>query len=203
METIIGLLIGIGLSAACGFRVFIPMLGISIAAITGHITLSQGFAWIGTWPALIAFAAATALEIGAYYIPWLDHILDVLMTPAAVVAGTILTASMLGDVSPFLKWSLAIVAGGGVSAIVQGGTVAARAASSHTTGGMANFLVSASELFGSSLMTIIAILLPVLCFFIVLLICALMIRKMLKSVYIKKLFSASDNDISTKPDVDL
>jgi len=203
MQTIVGLLVGIGLSAACGFRVFIPMLGMSIAAISGHIELSHGFEWIGTWPVLIAFATATALEIGAYYIPWIDHILDTLMTPAAAVAGTILTASMLGDLSPFFKWSLAIIAGGGVSAIVQGGTVALRAASSGATGGLANFFVSTGELFGSSLVTVFAILLPVLCFFVVLLICALMIRKMLKSASVKKLFSTSDDDNSTKPDVDL
>ncbi len=203
METITGLLIGIGLSAACGFRVFIPMLGMSIAAISGHLGLSHGFEWIGTWPVLMAFATATALEIGAYYIPWIDHLLDAFMTPAAAVAGTILTASMLGDLSPFLKWSLAVIAGGGVSAIVQGGTVALRAVSSGSTGGLANFLVSTGELFGSSLITVFAILLPILCFFVVLLICALMIRKILKSASVRKLFSSSDDDNRVKPDVDL
>lgn len=188
MGTIISLLIGIGLSAACGFRVFIPMLGVSVAAISGYMNLSPGFEWIGTWPVLIAFAAATALEIGAYYIPWLDHILDSLMTPAALIAGTILTASMLGEISPFLKWSMAIIAGGGASAVVQGGTVALRAASSGSTGGLANFLVSTGELFGSSLITVFAMLLPVLCFFVVVLICSLMIRKMIRSQFIKKIF---------------
>ena len=189
METIIGLLIGIGLSAACGFRVFIPMLGMSIAAISGHITLSPGFEWIGTWPALIAFTTATALEIVAYYIPFIDHLMDTLITPTAIVAGTILTASMLGDVSPFLKWSLAIIAGGGVSAVVQGGTVAFRAASTGSTFGMANFLLSTGELFGSTLITVLAILLPVLCFFVVLLIASLMIRKMINSGFVKYIFT--------------
>ena len=192
MDTIVSLLIGIGLSAACGFRVFVPMLGLSIAAISGYITPSYGFEWIGTWPALIAFATATALEIGAYYIPLIDHMVDALVTPAAVVAGAILTAAMLGDMTPFLKWTLAIIAGGGVSAIVQGGTVALRAASTGSTGGLANFLVSSGELFGSSILTVFAILLPVLCFFVVLLICVLMIRKMLKSEFIGKLFSGPE-----------
>jgi hypothetical protein len=188
METLIGLLIGIGLSAACGFRVFIPLLGMSIAAISGYITPSQGFEWIGTWPALIAFATATALEIGAYYVPFIDHLMDVLITPTAIAAGIILTASMLSDISPFIKWSLAIIAGGGVSAVVQGGTMAFRAASTLTSGGMANFLVASGELFGSALLTVFAILIPVLCFFIVLLICCLMIWKMTRSSFIKNLF---------------
>ncbi len=191
METLIGLLIGIGLSAACGLRVFIPMLGMSIAAISGHITPSHGFEWIGTWPALIAFATATLLEIGAYYVPFIDHLVDVLITPTAIVAGIILTASTLGDTSQFLKWSLAIIAGGGVAAVVQGGTMAFRAASTGSTGGMANFLVASGELFGSTLLTIFAILIPVLCLFIVLLICCLMIRMIVRSAFIKKLFQGS------------
>lgn len=194
METLIGLLIGIGLSAACGFRVFIPMLGMGIAAISGYITPSQGFEWIGTWPALIAFATATALEIGAYYVPFIDHLMDVLITPTAIAAGIILTASMLGDTSPFIKWSLAIIAGGGVSAIVQGGTMGLRAASTGISGGMTNFLVATGELLVSILLTIFAILIPVLCLFIVLLICCLMIRMIVRSAFIKKLFEGPTSE---------
>jgi hypothetical protein len=78
METILGLIIGIGLSAACGFRVFVPLLGLSLAALTGHLDLSPGFEWIGSWVAFLAFATATVLEIGAYSIPWFDHLMDTL-----------------------------------------------------------------------------------------------------------------------------
>jgi hypothetical protein len=179
-ETIIALIVGIGLSAACGFRVFLPMMGLSIASLAGHIHLAHGFEWIATWPALIAFITATVLEIGACYIPLIDHILDALMTPTAIVAGTIITASMLVNISPFLKWSLAIIAGGGTSAIVQGGTIALRAASSGAIGGMTNFLVSTIEFIGSILVTILAILLPILCFLIVLLIFYLIIKQVTK-----------------------
>jgi hypothetical protein len=186
VETILGLIIGICLSAACGFRVFVPMMGMSIAALSGNITLSPGFQWIGTWPALIAFTTATVMEIGAYYIPWVDNMMDALMTPVAVIAGTILTASMVKDVSPFLKWSLAIIAGGGVAAIIQAGTVALRAGSSGTTGGMANSLVSTIELTGAILVTILAILLPVLCLAGVIWICYKMISTIVRRVLTKK-----------------
>ena len=181
METILGLVIGICLSAACGFRVFVPMLGMSIAALSGHITLSPGFAWIGTWPALIAFATATVMEIGAYYIPWVDNAMDSLMTPAAVAAGIILTASMVKDLSPFLKWSLAIIAGGGVAALVQVGTVALRGGSSGFTGGLANPLLSTIELVGAILLTGFAVLLPILCLAAVIWICYRMVRAIIKS----------------------
>ena len=178
MSTVLGIIIGICLSAACGFRVFVPLLGLSIAALSGRLELSPGFEWIGTWPALIALATATVIEIGTYYIPWLDNVMDALLAPAAVVAGVIATASMVDDVSPFLKWALAIVAGGGVSAVVHGGTAAFRAGSSGTTGGSANFLVATLELVGSVLITILAVVLPVLCLVAVIWICYKMIAIM-------------------------
>lgn len=189
METIIGLAVGIGLSAACGLRVFVPLMGLSIAAHSGYITPAHGFQWMGTWPALIAFTTATVLEIGAYYIPWLDNMMDALMTPAAIVAGTISTAAMVGDMSPFLKWSTAIIAGGGISALVQGGTVALRAKSAGTTGGITNPLVSTGELAGSTLLTICAIVLPILGLVIVVWICYLFVTKVVKSPFIRNLFS--------------
>jgi hypothetical protein len=162
METFLSILLGIGLSAACGFRVFVPPLIISIAAMSGHLTLSPGFAWMGTWLALTAFAVATALEIGAYYIPWLDNLLDSIATPAAIVAGIVVSGSMITGMSPFLKWSLAIIAGGGAAALVQGTTVATRAASTALTGGIANPLVSTLELGASVLASVMAILVPLL-----------------------------------------
>jgi hypothetical protein len=188
MDALLGLFIGIGLSAACGFRVFVPLLGLSIAALSGHVTLGHGFEWIGTWPALISFVVATVLEIGAYYIPWVDNMMDALTTPAAIVAGTIVTASMAGNMSPLLQWSLAIIAGGGIAAIMQGGTVALRAGSSTTTAGMTNFLVSSAELAGSTLLTFFALLLPLLCFAAVLWLCYKMITKIARSRFIKGLF---------------
>jgi hypothetical protein len=180
METISGLIIGIGLSAACGFRVFVPLLGISLASLSGYLTLSPGFEWIGSWPALIAFTTATLLEIGAYYIPWLDNLMDTIATPAAMIAGIIVTASLIGQISPFLKWSLAIIAGGGTSGIIQAGTVMMRGISSATTGGLTNFFVSTGEVLGSILTTLLALFLPVLCLFIIGLSCLWIIFKMKK-----------------------
>ncbi|MCX7965342.1 MAG: DUF4126 domain-containing protein [Syntrophorhabdaceae bacterium] len=189
METLLGLIIGIGLSAACGFRVFVPLLGLSIAALSGHITLNQGFEWIGTRVALIAFATATFLEIVAYYVPWVDNLMDALMTPAAIVAGTIMTASMIGDMTPFLKWSLAIIAGGCVSGIIQAGTVALRAGSTSTTSGLANPFLSTIEIFCSIFITALAMIFPVLCLFAVIWVCYKMLTKITRSPYIKKLFT--------------
>ena len=162
METILSICAGIGLAAACGFRVFVPLLVASIAALSGHLQLTEHFAWIGTYPALVAFAVATVLEIAGYYVPWLDHLLDTIATPAAIVAGTIISASIFSDMSPFLRWTLAVIAGGGAAGVVQAGTVAMRAVSTSTSGGLANPLVSTAELGLSLFTSVLAIVLPVL-----------------------------------------
>jgi hypothetical protein len=162
MEPVLSFLIGIGLSAACGFRVFVPLLVINIAAHTGHLKLASGFAWMGSDAALVAFAVATLLEVAAYYIPWLDNLLDTIASPAAVVAGTLVTASLVADMSPFLKWTLAVIAGGGVAGLVQGGTVMARGASSAGTGGLANPLLATVELGGSLVTSFLSLVVPVL-----------------------------------------
>ena len=172
MDIVLSICIGIGLSAACGFRVFIPPLIMSIASLSGHLTLSQNFAWMGTYPALIAFAVAASLEIGAYYVPWLDHLLDSIASPAAIVAGTIVTASLLTDMSPFLKWTLALIAGGGAAAAVQSLTVLTRGASLVGTGGLANPVVATAELGGSILTSAMALVVPI---FTVLVILALLL----------------------------
>ncbi len=164
METLLSILLGLGLAAACGFRVFVPLLIMSIAsrAGAGHIELGAGFAWIGSTTALVTFSAATLLEIVGYYVPWVDNLLDAIATPTAVVAGILVTASTVTDVDPFLRWTLAILGGGGTAAVFQGITATARQVSSFTTGGLGNPLISTVEAGGSILLSVLAILLPVL-----------------------------------------
>jgi hypothetical protein len=163
MELVLSLCLGIGLAAACGFRVFVPLLGINVAALSGHLALAEGFEWLGTWPAFGCFLSATVLEITAYYVPWLDNLLDTIATPAAVVAGTIVTASVVTDMSPLMQWSLALIAGGGTAGIIQSTTVVARGTSTATTAGMGNFVLATGELVASIGTTLLAMLLPILC----------------------------------------
>ena len=161
METLLSICVGIGLSAACGFRIFVPLLIMNIAALSGHLTLSHGFEWLGSYPALITFSVATCLEIAGYYIPWVDHLLDTIATPAAIIAGTLVTASMVSDMSPFLRWTLAAIAGGGVAGLVQGTTVLTRGASTVTTAGLANPFFATIELGGALFTSILAIVAPI------------------------------------------
>jgi hypothetical protein len=162
METVLSVLAGLGLAAACGFRVFVPLLVASIAIHSGHLEPTPAFAWLGSTPALVTFSIATALEVGGYYIPWLDHFLDSVSTPAAVVAGTILTASLAVDMDPFLQWTLGVVAGGGIAATVQAGSVITRGFSFMTSGGLTNPVVSTVELGGAIATSAMAIVAPAL-----------------------------------------
>lgn len=176
-ETLLGIAVGIGLSAACGFRVFVPLLVMNLATITGHLHLAPGFEWIGSDYATIAFGTATIVEILAYYIPWLDHVLDLIASPAAIIAGMVVTASVVMDISPFLKWTLAIIAGGGAAAIVQGVTVTLRTKSSALTAGMGNVLVSSVELVGSIVTALLAMIVPMVCLVLLALLCMVVIWK--------------------------
>ncbi|HUJ68514.1 MAG TPA: DUF4126 domain-containing protein [Syntrophorhabdales bacterium] len=183
MEALLGTAIGIGLGAACGFRVFVPLLIMNLASLSGQLHLSPGFVWIGSSYSTIAFGTAAIIEVLGYYIPWLDHALDVIATPAAIIAGTIATASMAADMSPFLKWTLSLIAGGGIAGLVQGTTVALRATSLVTTAGIGNPLLSTAELVGSIGTALLAIFVPILCLVCIVLLCILVIRKARRMVF--------------------
>ena len=164
MDTLLSVVLGIGLSAACGFRIFVPFLVAGIAARTGHLTLGPSFTWMASTPALVALSVATVIEVGAYFIPWLDHALDVIATPAAVVAGAVMTASVVTGLGPMLRWTLALIAGGGIAGTVQALTVGTRKVSLLTTGGLANPAVAAAELGGAVGLALLAVAVPLLAF---------------------------------------
>jgi len=162
MHPLFGIPVGLVLSAAAGLRVFIPLLLTGVAARLGMLPLSPGMAWIGSDVAVVAFATATALEIVAYYVPWLDNLLDTISAPAAVTAGIMITAAATPDLPPFLRWTLAIVAGGGTAGLVQASTALLRLKSSAFTAGAGNPLVATGELAGSIMLSLLALLAPLL-----------------------------------------
>jgi hypothetical protein len=161
MDTLLSICIGIGLSAACGFRVFVPPLVMSMASLFGHLKLSPSFEWMGTYPALVVFAVATCVEIAAYYIPWVDNLLDTVATPIAIASGTFVTASLIPETDPMLQWTVALIAGGGSAGTIQAFSGIARLASTVTTGGLGNALLSTFEVFGSIILSGLAIAVPV------------------------------------------
>jgi hypothetical protein len=152
--------LGVGLAAATGFRVFLPMLIMSVAAYTGHLPLGDSFAWLGTPSALTMLGVAALAEILAYYIPGVDNLLDTLATPAAFVAGTVVSAAVITDLSPMVKWTTAVIAGGGVAGLTQGVTAVLRAKSTVLTGGLGNPVIATAELGGALLVSLLALAAP-------------------------------------------
>jgi len=177
LDTLIALMLAISLSAAAGFRVFVPLLALSAAAVIGHIDLPSNFDWIETQPALILFAAACLLEIGGYYIPWIDHTLDLVSTPAAIIAGTVMTASLAPEMNPLVQWTLALAAGGGTAGITKGLMNIFRGTSTIASGGIANPIFSTLELIAAAILSVFAVTLPLVAGLAVILIFILAIRR--------------------------
>ena len=156
----LSIVLGIALAAATGFRIFLPMLIVSGAAYTGHLRLDESFAWLGSSSALIMLSVAALVEVAAYYVPVVDNLLDVVATPAAFVAGTIVSAAVMIDAPPMVKWTAAVIAGGGVAGLTQGLTGILRAHSTVLTGGLGNFVISTAQLGGAVLISFLALAAP-------------------------------------------
>ena len=152
--------IGIGLAAATGFRVFLPLFAVSLASYFHWIPMSESFEWLSGLPALLTTGIAMIVEILAYYIPFVDHLLDTISVPMATVAGSILFASQFADLGTFPQWALALIAGGGTAATISSGFAGIRAASTATTGGLGNSVVGTTETAGAGIMTILAMAAP-------------------------------------------
>jgi hypothetical protein len=149
-----------GLAAATGFRVFLPMLIMSGAAYTGHLQLDNSFAWLATSSALTCSVLQQLQEILAYYVPGVDNLLDALATPAAFVAGAVVSAAAIADLPPMVKWTAAVIAGGGIAGITQGVTAMLRPKSTVLTGGLGNAVIATAELVGSLLVSLLTMAAP-------------------------------------------
>lgn len=163
-EIILSVLLGIGLAAACGFRVFLPLFAVSILSKfgLGHFGIAESFAWMGSTPAILTFGIASVIELFAYYIPFIDNLLDTMAVPLAAVAGTLISMSTMIDMEPLMQWSIALIAGGGVAGLIKGSSAATRAASSVTTAGLGNPILTTVETGGSILLTLTAWFIPIL-----------------------------------------
>ena len=161
LQIMIQVMLGIALAAVCGYRIFVPLLAMGIAGMAGYMQFSEGFAWISSWPAVLVFGIATILELAAYFIPHIDNILHAIALPAGAVAGVIVAASVISDVDPMLKWSLAIIAGGGAATLTGLLSNGVHHLSTAVSAGFANPVVSAAESAGTVAASALSIAMPV------------------------------------------
>jgi hypothetical protein len=163
LESLLSIALGIGLAAAAGLRIFVPLLVAGIAARTGFLPLTDGFQWLASTPALLTLGTAAVVEVLAYYVPGVDHALDVIAGPAAIGAGVVASASVMSDIPQAVMWPLAIIAGGGVAGLTKGSTALLRAKSGVMTAGLANPVVATVETAGATGIAILAVIVPLAC----------------------------------------
>lgn len=175
-ETVISIFLGIGLAASVGFRVFLPLFALSLASYFGVWELNENWQWIGSVAALVTLGVATFVEIFAYFIPWVDNLLDSFAVPLAAIAGTAVMVSTVADLDPVVTWSLAIIAGGGTATAIKGANATGRLASTATTGGLANPVVSTVETGTALVVTTASIFVPVLAVVLVIIILVFIFR---------------------------
>jgi len=182
LDLLTSIALGVGLAAAVGLRVFLPLLVLAIAGFGGVVPLSDSFQWLATLPAIAMLAVAAAVEIAAYYVPGVDNLLDTIATPTALIAGTIAAAAVMTDLPPIVKWTTAVIAGGGAAGLTQGVTSLLRLKSTATTGGLGNSLVATGELGGAATLSLLAIFLPIVALVLVVLLVWLAV-KLLRRVF--------------------
>lgn len=170
LETVLSICLGIGLATSVGFRVFLPLFALSLASYFDVWQLNESWEWIGSLSALITLGVATLVEILAYFIPYIDNLLDSISIPLASIAGTVIMLSTVADLSPVITWSLAIIAGGGTAAAIAGTTSSARLTSTATTAGIANPIFGFIETTISFIMSAVSLFFPILAIFLVVLI---------------------------------
>lgn len=175
--TLLSIALGIGLAASAGFRVFLPLFALSLSAYFGLWPINESWQWLSSTPALIILGVATLVEITAYLVPYIDHLLDTIAVPLAGLAGTAVMASTTADLSPAVTWTLAIITGGGAAAAIKGATATTRVASTATTGGLANPIVSAAETGTAIFMTVLSLFVPFLAVAVLLLLAFRLWRK--------------------------
>ncbi|MEM9751962.1 MAG: DUF4126 domain-containing protein [Planctomycetota bacterium] len=161
-EILLAVGVGVGLSAACGFRVFVPFFLVAIAIRADYVPPGlkslAGLDWLSSDVALIVLGVATAAEILAFYVPWFDNLMDTIATPLATVAGTVMMMGVLDGAPEPIQWGVGLLVGGGTSLGVQATTVLTRGASTVATAGLGNPVVATAENAGSSVLSVLAVL---------------------------------------------
>lgn len=178
MEVVLSIAIGISLAAACGFRVFVPLFIVSLCSYfdIGVEWLGEDFAWMGQLPALLSFGIASLLELAGYYLPVVDNFLDSIAIPLAAVAGTLVSMSTMVELDPLLKWSIALIAGGGLAGVIKGLGAKTRLISTATTAGLGNPAVSTAETGAAIFVSLLAWFIPLMAFGFILILIYLLFR---------------------------
>lgn len=160
---LVAMLLGLGLSASAGLNAFLPLLLVGAAArfhLVPGLALNGSFAWLTSDIALAVLIIASVIEIIADKIPAVDHALHAVGVFVRPLAATVAAASVLRGVDPAVASVVGLIIGAPTSFGFHALKSGTRVASTATTFGCANPLLSLVEDFVSFLIAAAAILLP-------------------------------------------
>lgn len=162
MQGLLGVFTAFGLASSAGLNAYIPLLVVALLGrFTDLITLKAPWDALESWWVIGILAVLLIVEIVADKIPAVDTVNDTVQSFVRPAAGAILFASSGGSISnvhPVLAIICGILAAGGVHAV----KATARPVITATTGGMLNPVVSTAEDVTSLVISLLAIVLPIL-----------------------------------------
>lgn len=163
MELLTGILSAFGLSASAGLNAYIPLLVVGVLAhYTDLIKLNSPWDALANPWILILLGVLVIIEFLADKIPAVNHVNDILQTIIRPAAGAIVfaaSARVISDVHPVLALACGLLIAGSVHVVKA---AALRPAVTATTGGAANVPVSMAEDFIATLLSILAVVIPIL-----------------------------------------
>jgi len=152
-----------GLSASAGLNAYIPLLVVALLGkFTNLITLSSPWDTLESWWVIGVLLVLSLVEFFADKIPAVNHVNDIIQTIIRPIAGAIVfaaSAQIITDVHPILAMIMGLFVAGTVHAVKS---LAVRPAVTATTGGAGNVPVSIAEDVLSTILSIIAAIMPVL-----------------------------------------
>jgi uncharacterized membrane protein len=165
-------LTGTGLAASAGLNAYIPLMVMGLLArYTDLVDLPSGWTWLGNGWVLVVLAVLLCVEVVADKVPVVDHVNDVVQTVVRPTAGGLafgagsgaqtVTVSDPGSFFSSHQW-LPVAAGVLIALCVHGVKAAARPVVNVSTAGFGAPVVSTIEDIGSVLMSVLAILMPIL-----------------------------------------
>lgn len=158
---LIHLLQALGLSTAGGLNAYVPLLVVGLLArFTSLIELEPPYDLLTHWAVLLTLAVLAILDFVADKVPALDHGLHLVGLVVHPIAGAIVFLAASSDVA-YVHPALAAVCGMVLAGGAHVGRMAVRPASTATTGGIANPFVSFCEDVTSLLLSVLAVVVPI------------------------------------------
>ena len=153
---------GLGLAMPAGLNAYIPLLAVALAdRYFGLLHLAAPYDMISSPVGIIIITILLIIELLADKIPLVDHVNDLINSVVRPSAGAVLVMASTGaveSINPIAAMTLGLIVAGSVHTL----KASVRPTVTATTGGVGNPIVSAAEDGVAIVLTVVALLAPVL-----------------------------------------